>query len=447
MKHLSKKIYLIILTCFFISSLLGQKGVEDGSKYGHGEDSIRCIKNLSLYREYARQDDYVSAYPFWKIVFDECPRSSKNIYIDGVKIYRYFIDETDNTKRGSDLTDTLMLIYDRRLKYYNEIANVRGRQGVDLLRYRRNEDIQYIKQAYDYLEESIEAGGNNSSNPVLATFVSASITLYQNEEIDENRVIEDYITAFNIIQNKMKIRPKNARLKSLMTSIDNNFINEGPAQCSTLERYFSVELKDKPENAGFLRMLTSLLQKRDCSDSELFFDASKKLHTMEPSAQSAVNIASMAFNNGLFSEAADYYTQALQLETDSTKKAEWYYGMAACYRERGRKSEARSYALQSIKLNPDWGEPYLLIGQLYADSKSDCNSLSLPNAVFWAAVDKFDKARQADPSIEAKANKLILTYSNYFPNKEEAFFQDVYPGNTYTVGCWINEKTLARFND
>ncbi|NJK84869.1 MAG: hypothetical protein HC906_01715 [Bacteroidales bacterium] len=62
-----------------------QKGVEDLSKYGHGEDSIRCVTNYSLYREYSRQRDYKMALTYWRGVFNECPLVSKNLYIDGVK--------------------------------------------------------------------------------------------------------------------------------------------------------------------------------------------------------------------------------------------------------------------------------------------------------------------------------------------------------------------------
>ena len=47
MKTLAKGI-LTALLILAISSVFGQKGVEDGSRFGHGADSINCIKNLSL---------------------------------------------------------------------------------------------------------------------------------------------------------------------------------------------------------------------------------------------------------------------------------------------------------------------------------------------------------------------------------------------------------------
>ena len=67
------------------------------------------------------------------------------------------------------------------------------------------------------------------------------------------------------------------------------------------------------------------------------------------------------------------------------------------------------------------------------------------SSTYWAAVDKFRKAKQVDASCEAEANELINTYKKHFPNKEEAFMFGIQPGSQVTVGGWINEKTTAEF--
>ncbi|MFW6327855.1 MAG: hypothetical protein ACOC2F_06030, partial [Bacteroidota bacterium] len=67
------------------------------------------------------------------------------------------------------------------------------------------------------------------------------------------------------------------------------------------------------------------------------------------------------------------------------------------------------------------------------------------SAVYWAAVDKYIKAQNVDPSMAEEANQRISQYSRYFPDKEDAFFYDYTVGKSYTVGCWINETTSVRF--
>ena len=59
----------LTIAAFMVSVLSGlsQKGIEDGSRWGKGEDSIRCIRNYSLYREYYKQKIYKDAFPYWRI--------------------------------------------------------------------------------------------------------------------------------------------------------------------------------------------------------------------------------------------------------------------------------------------------------------------------------------------------------------------------------------------
>ncbi len=445
MKIILTTISIVLLTL----NLNAQTGKESGTKYGKGEDSVRCIRNLSLYRGYAKGRDYKMAKVYWVIPFNECPKSSKNLYIDGAKMYKEFIEVEEDQQRRNELIDTLMLIYDQRIENFGQIGNVRGRQGADLLRYRRNDGIEYVKQGYEYLKESIEHDKEKASKAVIPTYLSASITLGNEGEIEAKQVIEDYILVTKIIDAQIAKRPNDSRLTKLKESLDANFIKEGPGDCEELVPYFEGQIADKKDDPAFLEMLTTLLYNRECTDNELYFSALKDLHNLAPSASSAVKIAALAKDKGLHSETLEYLEQALQMETEETKKAAYYLEMAVAYQKTGKMSSAREAALKAAQAKDNFGEPYILIGQLYAESKDACTNASdsknLPNAVYWLAVDMFKKAKSVDPSVEERANKLILTYSPFFPNKEEAFFKGWNEGETYTAGCWINVSTKVRF--
>jgi tetratricopeptide (TPR) repeat protein len=182
-----------------------------------------------------------------------------------------------------------------------------------------------------------------------------------------------------------------------------------------------------------------------CIDKPLYYKAARELYDLKPSAGLAADIASVAHDKGEYDIAVSYFEQAIRLETDPETKALYYLGLAKCQYKQDRKPYARESALKAIELKDNWGEPYLMIGQMYAESPGDCANICLPKSVYWAAVDKFNEAKSVDPSVEEQANKLIITYSNYFPNREDAFFCGVSEGDTYTVNCWINETTKARF--
>jgi len=102
-----KSIYLVAFSLLLVLPAAAQKGIEDGSKYGKGQDSINCIKNLSLYKEFFKHNNYRDAIGPWRKVFGECPASSEKMYVEGVTMYRNFIENTTSEDRLNELVDTM----------------------------------------------------------------------------------------------------------------------------------------------------------------------------------------------------------------------------------------------------------------------------------------------------------------------------------------------------
>jgi len=65
-------------------------------------------------------------------------------------------------------------------------------------------------------------------------------------------------------------------------------------------------------------------------------------------------------------------------------------------------------------------------------------------AVYWAAVDKCQKAKSIDSSIADRANRMISSYTAGFPKAETIFFNDYSEGQSFNVGGWIGETTTIR---
>ena len=82
--------------------------MEDGSKYGKGQDSINCIKNLSLYKEFFKHNNYKDAIGPWRKVFSECPASSERMYVEGITMYRKSIESSTIPERTEELIDTML---------------------------------------------------------------------------------------------------------------------------------------------------------------------------------------------------------------------------------------------------------------------------------------------------------------------------------------------------
>ena len=113
------KVLLLALGCTMGTlGAYAQKGVDNGTQFGSGEDSVRCITNISLFVPYAKAGNFKDAYDFWKIVYDECPAATKDIYLYGVKIMGWKIAQEKDPAKKKALIDDLMSVYDKRVKYF-----------------------------------------------------------------------------------------------------------------------------------------------------------------------------------------------------------------------------------------------------------------------------------------------------------------------------------------
>lgn len=165
---------------------------------------------------------------------------------------------------------------------------------------------------------------------------------------------------------------------------------------------------------------------------------------------------------GDYLQAIDYLQQANQLDIEADDEDEdqgkYNYLIAQIYMDNLKNySACREYCNKSLEALSENAPAnmrsrcYLLIGMAYAASKPYSSAdyagkaPILNKTVFWAAVDKFNKAKAIDPDCADAANKLISAYSKYFPTKEERFdLPNEFSGATFTVGGWINEKTTIR---
>lgn len=443
---MTKKVFSVGLIFLLITTTLNLHAQDD--KYG--DNPNECKRNLSLYKEFLKQKNYKDAYVPWNWCFNNCPQSTKNIYIDGVKLMYNKIKKSDNDETKSAYIDTLLMVYEQRIQYFGSENFVKGRMGVDILRFRPDD----VEKAYEYLKVAAQNNGRKTEEAVAITFMQSSAFLFKNEIIESEQVLEDFATAMSAMKTRNEYytakgqTKKIAKINKAIAAIEQHFMDSGAANCDELIEYFKPKYDANPEDVELLEKITKLLRKSDCTDGDLFYDAAKSLYRLAPSAEAAYNIAKLALKREEFKESAKYYLEAIEKQTDKLEKSNYYYELGLItYSQLGDYEKARSYAYKSFELNPASGKPYLLIGDIYAASAKRCGEDDFhQRAVYWVAVDKYYAAIKIDPSIKEDANRRITSWSQHFPNKELGFFYGVNEGDEYTVGCWINEKTKARYN-
>ena len=449
MKKGIKTVFLLLTISMFSVSFAFAQADDDtdskttgkGPKYG--SDSASCVMHLSLYREFFKQKNYKDAYSHWKWVFNGCPVASQNTYIDGAKLVSAKIDETKDVALRNKLIDTLMMVYDQRITYFDREGYVLGRKGVDLYTYQPEK----TEQIYQILKKSVELSGNKSEGPSLVYYFRSIIGMVDLNKLDKSAIVDGYDVISEIIDHNIKVNQANPKVLATWENSKGNIEStfEPFATCPDLVAIYEKKFSEKPDDVELLKKITNILERKDCVKSELFFNATKSLHKLEPSAQSAYLMGTLNIEKNDLAKAADYLEEAASLFEDSADKIKALNLLANINFNQRNYSQARTNALKVLQLNPNFGKAYMLIGDLYAASSSMCTGDDLGGkTVFWAAIDKYLKARSVDPSVEADANAKISQYSRHFPPASDLFFRDMIEGTSYTVGCWINETTTIR---
>ncbi len=419
------------------------------SKYGL--DSAKTVLHTSLYLEMAKQKNYEAALPDWRYVFKNAPAFQKTTYSRGVMIMRGMFHKTKDSK----YIDTLMMIYDQRIKYFGKDRMypegwILGRKGNDLFNYKRKH-LPSVKEAYSILKKSIEIQGLKSEATVINNTMEASGILVKAGEIEPEEVIDNYLLFMDMASKKLeneKNEKKKQNLENARKNVERIFFKAGVADCKTLSDIFTPKFEADKENLGLINKILRMLNRQECEDGELYAKVAEKKYKLEPNAAAAHNLAKMFIKKKDFEKSQHYLLQSLGLETDPEIQAELHYKIANIHFFHKQYVAVKRHALQAIKLKPNWGLPYILIGKAYAAYSKQYGSKPIErNYVYWVAVDKFQKAKSVDPECAENANKLISVWTKHFPNKEAAFFEGIKEGDVITIGAWINERTKARLND
>ena len=450
-----KKFILAIFASTIFLGINAQKAGYDpvNAPYGQGQDSVKCITNLSLMSTAAKAENFKDAVQPWKAAYENCPASSRNIYIYGPRIFKALHEETNDPAKKKEYLDLIMEIYDTRLKYFSNVDEkgtvlcYKARDYKELM----GDDAQQ-KFVYTLLDEAVkDMGSELRPSSFYYDYIISSLYVFLEDKTKKDQFIDDYFRTLDYLETaidnaELEDDTDNASyLASLKESIETVFVNSGAGDCKTLQEYYAEKFEENKDNEEFLNKAASALSQIGCNESDFYFELSATLHRLSPSANSAIGLANRSLQNKDYESAMEYYEEAARLEEDADKASGYMMTLSQIMFSQRRYSQARQAAYEALEFKPNNGDAYILIAKMYASSAQGIFSESEKRGlVFSAAVDKLLRAKSVDPSVSSEANKLIRQYSGYYMDKEDAFMMGLTDGESVFVPGWIGETTTVR---
>ncbi len=380
----------------------------------------------------------LEAYPQWKVIVANCPKQSKNLYINGAKIMEAMIAQTKSDAERDSLIAELMHMYDVRIANYGDAANVTAMKAMDLESYRKEDAL---KDCYDLYLAAVKLDGIKPE--YVVKFMETTIRYVKAGFAEPTLVVDNYDIASDLLDKELDKADsaKGVLIRSYIAGVENAF--SPYADCSHLVEIYSKKFQADPNNVDLLKKITNIMMKKGCTEEQLFFDATDNLYKLEPSPITAYRMGQMCVSKKRFADAVKYLTNAVNdLEAKSDK-----YGacmlLGYAQAQQGSYAAARSSYYRAAEIDNTKGDPYLQIASLYMSHHSSDDGMGGRSA-YWAAADKAARARSIDPSVADDANRIISKCAGAYPKKADAFMLNLMDGQSFVVPGWIGESTTVR---
>ena len=287
------KVLLLAFGCSMMSfGAYAQKGVDTGTPFGSGEDSVRCITNISLFVPYAKAGNFKDAYEFWYQAYTECPGAHKDIYLYGVRIMDWKINTEKDPAKKAALIDDLMKVYDTRVKYFGNDRKygkdwIIARKAADYIRLKG--DNADPKVYYAWLGEVINEFGENSEAMGVSLYMMGSHRQLLADPNFKETYLEDYLKCSKIIATQLaaaQAANNEKEIKNLTTyksAIDGGFAGSGAADCETLQNMYASKVEAAKDDLPALKEIVSLLRRVRCQEIDAFYTAAGCLLYTSPS--------------------------------------------------------------------------------------------------------------------------------------------------------------------
>lgn len=180
-----------------------------------------------------------------------------------------------------------------------------------------------------------------------------------------------------------------------------------------------------------------------------------ELYEINSNFENTRAVADIFLSEGNYSEAVTYLSEAMELSDSNRERKEIALELSESHQQLDQLEEARSYAEQAISMDESYGEAYMRISSIYANTISNCTGGGTldreDRAVYWLVLDYLDKAKQADPSLASTADNRAESYEGAMPSSEDKFFSGWEEGDSFQINgdlkdcyAWVNESTTVR---
>ena len=179
---------------------------QPGWNWPEDEEMKSTAKEKQAYYKIQTQlEDYNGTLATLTWLYQNNPELNPSIYIDGSKTIQQILKTEKDGDRKSALEDSLLWMYDQRIKYFGKEGTVTDRKAYDAFKlfYRKKSKYPLLKELY---EKNYALNGNNMSDFNLIPYMTLAKFYYEADPkaMTPEMVLEVHDRVSNAIQYKIE---------------------------------------------------------------------------------------------------------------------------------------------------------------------------------------------------------------------------------------------------
>ena len=426
-------------------------------KFSDAANPDEASDNYVIYRQLLKAKEMDAAMRAWRSVYATSPAADgrrATVYTDGIAFYNDLIQRFPD--RRASYGDTIVTLYQQARECYPGNGYMAAIQAFDS--YYTYPGTATDDEIYALFKESLDIDGAEKLNYFVINPMSKLVVEQHRAGNIDDAEAKRVATALRsrLAKGLEECQGNDCEAWRTIEAYAPETLRyfetvKGFYDCRYyVDRYYADYQAD-PTNCESILTAYSRLRYGGCTEGTAEFDELKRAYDancrVAASGPSDLKKAFDCLESGDYDCAIENFTAAAEAATDAEKKGRYFmYAAKVYYSHKRNFGQARALARRAAEADPNTGEPYMLIGTLYASSGPLCGPGTGfdSQVVTWPAIDKWQQAKRIQPDLAGKANQLINRYTQYMPSRSDIFQRGIKEGDTFRVDCWIQETTRVR---
>jgi tetratricopeptide (TPR) repeat protein len=414
-------------------------------------DKAKAEECVAIFGDAVKQQNFRAATSSLQWMLTNAPNWNTKLYVDAASAYDGLASQEKDAAKKKVLVDSLLLIYDMRIKSCGDETNVLNRKATANAKYNIN-NKEKSAELLTLFDRVYEISGNNINDNNLETYMSVIFANFITQKslpeaqrtLTEDQILNRYDKLSAVIDAKLKKALEENKTgdvdkyKSIKANVDDKLLKMVKIDCAFVKKNLEPRFRKNPTDIVLGKKIFQYMLNDKCTDDPLWLEATELVHKTTPDYALAKVLGAKYLQAKNFDKALPLLNEALTLAQKPDEKAEINILLGDNENQKGSKSAARDFYRKALAADPTNKDGYEKIGDLYYFSFAECSrkqSLAEDRLIYIAAYEMYSKAANQEKMKSARGQ---------FPSVTELFELNWKEGESKKISCWVGETVTLR---